>query len=306
MRVGLCLFFNYPFPKNFPTLRKIYSEHFDEIRFIQPMVESSDTDVFTVYRAAFNFSGFFSDARHFLKEMNCDAIVFAGDDCVVNRELTGNKFESTFGDPSADFDMFITGLNQFSGPEWWKNTQKVRAVGRIFGQSGFFDQRIIKWQSYFPDKNWLESQLAAYGLNNDLLEAPTAEEMGTLPIDQAFILNGFFGGQKKRPIPYPLVYAISDFFIISASVLDKFCHNAGIFAALNVFSEFSVPTAMLCTGSHIKQARDVGLKVDWTFGNNPKAKHFVPLSLDEVNNFIDDMGDTLLYRHPVKLSSVQY
>jgi hypothetical protein len=304
MRLGLCLFFNYPFPKNFAVLRKLYEDYFDEVRFIQPMVMSPDKDSFTVYRAAFNFSGFFSDARHFLAGMNCDAIVFAGDDCLINREVVGRQFLGTFGTPSKDFDIFTTRLLPFSGENWWMNTQKVRALGRIFGNSGFFDQHINEWRNYFPSYDWMEARLQHYNILNEPLKAPSSDQLLKLPKDHAFILEGFFQGKTSRAIPYPLTYGISDFFIVTSTALERFCHYAGLFATLNIFSEFSTPTAMIASNYQISQVFDVGKKVDWSFGNNQAVEHFVPRSYREVTDYLTSMGEDLLYKHPVKLSGV--
>ncbi|WP_071675494.1 hypothetical protein [Nioella nitratireducens] len=305
MRIGLCLFFNYPFEKNFPILRRLYGDYFDEIRFIQPLVETSEKDAFTVYRAAFNFSGFFSDARQFIKEMNCDVVIFAGDDCIINRDVLGNRFEEVFGVPGDGFDMFVTKLWPFSANAWWKNMQKLRALGRLFGQGGIFDQRIQNWKSYFPQADELALRLESLGVVNGPIDAPPSDIVARMPLDQQAVIRGFFQGKGTCDLPYPLAYGISDFFIVGGHILDEFCHNAGLFAALNVFSEFSTPTALAATQGRLSQCPDLGLSVDWTYGNNPEKEFFVPQSFSEIDDFLNSMPKRLLYKHPVKLSTVR-
>lgn len=305
MRIGICLFFNYPFEKNFPVLRRLYGDYFDEVRFIQPLIETSEKDAYTVYRAAFNFSGYFSDARQFINEMNCDVVIFAGDDCIVNRNILGERFVETFGVPGSEFDMFVTKIWPFSTDMWWRNTQRVRALGRLFGQGGVFDQRIQNWKSYFPPEDELALRLKNLGVVNDPIEAPPGDVLEKMPLDQQAVIRSFFRGAQTRKLPYPIAYGISDFFIVGAHVLDEFCHNAGLFAALNVFSEFSTPTALAATPGRLTQCTDLGLSVDWTFGNNTQKDFFVPQSFDEIDGFLHAMPGRLLYKHPVKLSAVR-
>ena len=133
---------------------------------------------------------------------------------------------------------------------------------------------------------------------------PTAEQERKMSPAQLEALTRVMGRQEQSPMPYPLVYAVSDFFIVSKEYLALFCHNAGLLAAMNIFSEVSVPTALMTLPGPLLRARDLDLTFDWTWGRNQEAEHFVPNSVGEVRKFIAGMDQNTLFRHPIKMSKI--
>lgn len=304
MRLGLCVFFNYPFPSNIPIWRELYGGIFSEIIFIQPLVRSTESDVVTVYRAAFNFAGYFSDARTALESMDVDAVVFTGDDCVLNPALFGNDFASRFR-WGPEVSGFIPEVLPFANEKWLGNRHKLSVLGRFVGDYGVYDQRIQGWQHHLPDPERIIECYRSLQIAVDDLRFPPEEEITKLTGTQREIIRRTFRGNSTAPQPYPLSYAISDFFIVAQSRLAEFCHQAGLLAAMNVFPEAAVPMALVSLEGTLRQARDCRLVFQWTYGRNRDATFFVPTSIDELRDCIGKQPANSIFIHPVKMSSIR-
>jgi hypothetical protein len=305
MKTALCLFFNYPFERNIPVLEELYAGTFDSIVHIQPMLCSERKNVNTVYRAAFNFGGFFSDSRSFLEALDADYYIFAGDDCIINTRLFHENFEKTFLKENKQISAFIPQLLKFSNGNEWKSPHKINTLARFVNGYGLYDQRIEDWNNFLPDPQIIKEAAKRLGVYSETLHQPSEEDVHRLTPGQREVLNRLMGNKLEAPLPYPLVYAVSDFFILSRQQLSLFCHNVGLLATMNAFPEVSVPTALLSLPGPISQAKDLHLKFEWTWGRNREVEHFVPTSIDEVRNFIAQMGENTLFRHPIKLSKVK-
>ncbi|RYD46263.1 MAG: hypothetical protein EOP85_07810, partial [Verrucomicrobiaceae bacterium] len=214
MKLGLCVFFNYAFPRNIPIWRELYGNIFADIIFIQPFTRSDDADVVTVYRASFNFAGYFSDARAALEAMDVDAVVFTGDDCILNPSLFGSDFSKNFRWTDG-VSAFIPELLPFAHANWWRNRHKISVLGRFVGNYGIYDQRIEGWERNLPDPAELTAKFSAAGQALGKLEIPPQEELSKLTGAQNEIMRRVFRGQPEAELPYPVSYAVSDFFIVA-------------------------------------------------------------------------------------------
>lgn len=299
--------FNYPFERNIPILESLYSNLFDEILFIQPFIQSKRENVATVYRAAFNFGGYFSDVYSRLRDLSADYYVFAGDDCILNSKRFGQAFSSTFRTGNG-FSAFIPQLLPFTAGRIWGNPHKVATLGRFVGGYGLFDQRIEEWARFLPDQDILRTNLSRLNIQNALISTQTEEEKRKLTQAQHEVAKHLLRNKKadKAELPYPLTYAVSDFFVVSGRKLELFCHFVGLFASMNIFPAIAVPTAICCLEGRILQAKDLKLSYEWTFGRNQNADFFRPTKISELLSFCEQMEGNVLFNHPIKLSSITY
>jgi hypothetical protein len=299
----LCVFFNYPYPANIEVWDKLYSSVFDQIIYVQPFIKSDMNNVYTVYRAAFNFGGYFSDISHILDEIDTDVIIFCGDDCLINPDMFSSEFEDTF----TGFDrksVFLPQFLNYGNEGWFNNPHKRNTLGRFINGYGAYDQRVEGWRSYLPEDNYLLNNLKKLGFSTDL-NRPSNEFYKTLSPTHQEIINITFQKQDRVQLPYPLVYGVSDFFMIGKDLVSDFCSNVGAFASLNVFPEVAVPTALLTLDANIIQANSLNLKYRWTYGRNDKVSHFVPTNIDEIKREMSSMESNELFIHPVKMSKVK-
>ena len=303
MSVAACFFFNYPFARNIPVLREIYEGEFDEVMFIQPLEVSDDPSVCTVFQAAFNFAGFFWQARHEIMALESEYIFFISDDCILNPRHI-ELFRSA-GDRVASVDTFIPQLLPLANETWSRNNHKVASLARFAGNYGLYDQRIENWAQYLPDAVEFERKISELGIPPQTLAYPNDEDMARLSPAQKEVVGRLFGKQREPvSLPYPIISAVSDFFIVKKNSVSRFLEMCGRFSAMNIFSEMATPMALAATGGSLSQCKNFGWSFDWTFGRNSAVEHFTPTEISEIQDLRGGMDKNNLLKHPVKLSKV--
>ena len=112
----------------------------------------------------------------------------------------------------------------------------------------------------------------------------------------------FFRNGNKRFINYPLVEGYSDFVVVPRSHIELFCHYCGIFAAMNLWVDAAVATALLLSGSAIKTETDSKYSGKEYWNNDELIKRLSPTNkkLNEIDGLFKENE---LYIHPIKLSS---
>jgi hypothetical protein len=112
-----------------------------------------------------------------------------------------------------------------------------------------------------------------------------------------FLRNG-----NKRYINYPLVEGYSDLIVVPQGHLELFCHYCGIFAAMNLWVDAAIATALILSGSEIRTEKDSNYSGTEYWNGNEIIDRLKP-----TNNKLDKIGEIFkedeLYIHPIKLSS---
>ena len=114
MKSCLCVIFNHYFPGNIPALRRLYAGRFSHVRFIQPMLQSSDPDVITVYRGSFTHGAYVSDSLGVLTPLDCERYIFIHDDVLLSPGVNEANIDEVFSIQGGD--AFIGGFKS-SEPE---------------------------------------------------------------------------------------------------------------------------------------------------------------------------------------------
>ena len=105
----------------------------------------------------------------------------------------------------------------------------------------------------------------------------------------------------KRYIHFPLIEGYSDLIIIPQKNLKLFCHLCGIFAAMNLWVDAAVATAMVLSCDDIILEKDLDLhgKEYWNPDEVEKVISKAEKKIDQLNLlFSNDVS----YIHPIKLS----
>ena len=55
---------------------------------------------------------------------------------------------------------------------------------------------------------------------------------------------------NKASVNYPLALGYSDIFVVPHNSLDSICHFLGVFAAMNLFVEIAIPTAIMLVANY--------------------------------------------------------
>ena len=112
----------------------------------------------------------------------------------------------------------------------------------------------------------------------------------------AFLLR-----RRNRSLPYPLAWGYSDFVVVPTAALETFCRLCGVFAAMNLFVEVALPTALALACDRIVVEADTqwrGVEIwDPAEVEDLRTRHGGDLA-----RLLAAYEPHQLYLHPVKLS----
>lgn len=298
MKVKFCSLFNHRFEDNIPKLNKIYKDRFSNYSIIMPFYSGNDSDVISVKGNSYLFQDFISQSFEKIYDSKIDFYVFCSDDLILN--------------PLISEDNIIDYLNLNTGMAFINDLQPLSKMG-------------ILWQHTMPAVH----KLSTYqGLNWETL-VPPPEELLSRETYKGFDFNreGFLKLSEIKKLKdrryrhtlikalayaiwstritsnYPVLAGYSDFLIIPSKGIIEFCYYCGVFAALGLFAEIAIPSALMMSCGLVKTIKETGL-YSIPFWYKDKKKIY-PIS--EMVNIDEVMGifvKDLLFIHPVKLSRI--
>ncbi len=299
----LVIIFNHPYPGNVSKLRQIYSSRFSLVVFLMPIEQMNDADVFTVYRGSYTFHGFIADARQFLSKIDVDFFVFAADDLLINpdfgeRELHARLHLDRFDGYIPQFrslsvpSVQVGNIDDFGG-DWHENGRGPwfwtgRVLSRVHApRHQLFGSGCEAAWSYLPSREEAMRRFAAFGMSS--LASPIQVSAAS--------------PWRNQDLPYPLAVGISDFFVVRNDALTNFYQYCGVLAALDIFVEVAVPTALVLACERLGTSADTSLQCRWTY-----TRSDVPFGLLDAIGYstvCQKFHDNLLFIHPVKFSQVR-
>jgi hypothetical protein len=301
-RVTLIVVFNHRYEQNLERLRQLYAGRFDRVLFLMPFYRGSAPDVIPVYESSYSFNGFFTQARHIIAAEPSDYYLFAADDLLINPRLNqDNLAEKLHLTPDSAFIKKLEAVN-FYGLRW----QHLLPTVERFAASPYiqfeqeipsYDEAIARFQKHgvsIPDLSWNDFRFFDRGALTQAHQRPM------------FIKAlRFIQRHRKtwRKLPYPLVMAYSDFFVLPASAMPAFMHVSGVFASMNLFVEIAIPTALLLTCDQIVTEADTALKGKEFWSQAELDNFLVPLE-HRLERILAAYDDTMLYIHPIKFSKL--
>jgi hypothetical protein len=299
----LVIIFNHPYPDNVGKLKEIYSNRFARVVFLMPFEQMNDADVMTVYRGSYTSQGFIADARQFLSNIDADFFVFAADDLLINpdfgeRELYARLHLDRFDGYIPQFRSLSVpsvqiGNNEDFGDDWHENGRgpwfwAERVLSRVHApKHHIFGSGCEEAWSYLPHREEALSRFAAFGMAS--LASPK-HGSATIP-------------WHHRDLPYPLAVGMSDFFVVRNNALKKFYQCCGALAALDIFVEVAIPTALVLSCETLGTSADTSLQCKWTYTGSDK-----PIGLVDAIDYstvCQKFHENLLFIHPVKFSKVE-
>jgi hypothetical protein len=292
--ICLSIVFNHQFEQNIPKLKRLYDKRFSTIRYLSPFSKTDNNDIIPIHEKSVHFQGYFAQAyRHLPKE--CEYYVFCGDDLILNPWLNeGNLIHTLNCDDSA----YIKYLN----PVWehsfaWHKFEECNRFTE--------NENTIPYHNLLPSRNALLKIYENYGLNYRNLGCHNFRGVKEKRVTTNRIKSGvsyFLRNGNKRFVNYPLVEGYSDLIVIPHDHLELFCHYCGIFAAMNLWVDAAIATALLLSGSEIRTEEDSNYSgTEYWNGNDIIDR------LKTTNNELDKISEIFkekeLYIHPIKLSS---
>jgi len=290
----LSFVFNHQFEKNIPKLRELYDNRFSTIRYLSPFSKSNAPDIIPVSEKSIHFQGYFVQAYRHLPQ-DFDYYVFCGDDLILNPSLNENNLINAL---NCNDSAYIKYLN----PIWEHSFAWHR-----FEECIYFTEKeyTLPYQKLIPTRNEILGLYKKNGLEYRNLGFHNFT--GIIEKEVTFKrlkagLSYFFRNGNKRFVNYPLVEGYSDLIVIPRNYLELFCHYCGIFAAMNLWVDAAVATALLLSGSEIRTEKDSNYSGTEYWNENEIIDRLKPTS-----NKLDKIGEIFkeeeLYIHPIKLSS---
>lgn len=293
-KTGLVVIFNHRYEDNLPKLRKIYGSRFSEIRFLMPFYGGEEPDVISVYDTLYCFQGFIAQAYTRLTEMEADYFLFIGDDLVINTKIDEWNAAEKLG-LSEEKEIFHFGcpeLNRKGGFEW----PHMRNSSEPFYVSGML------WQNELPSKEEAFRRFEEF----------TGKAYPGFYSDELFHGCGCSEEEKElfykrnggtREVPYPMARGYSDMFAVKRSSLKKISHIFGIFAAMNMFVEIAVPTAVVLTvkRSNVSSLENTVFDYEMLFWGEDRFDAEKKYE-SNVSYLLEHFPEECLCIHPVKLS----
>jgi hypothetical protein len=301
--VCLVIVFNHKYEKNIERLEKLYRHRFQNIFYLLPFYEGEKDDVIAVYENSYCFQGYFAQALRTIYNDQYTHYVFIADDLILHHSINSkNILEILNLQTNSGYTKNITALTDISFNEW---SHALPSIADFYGVC--HKTSVLKFWEELPLPEIAYNLFKLHGITINLItdkNVDSHEYKYSNQICSTFIYSSLCNqirANRAMPPPYPLAYGYSDFVVIPHKSLKKFCYYCGIFAAMNIFIEVAVPTAMLLSCENIIQERDINwfgkelwLPQECVELNDKCNKSFSQLYASFANN--------QLYLHPVKLS----
>jgi hypothetical protein len=310
-QVVLLILFNHNYEKNIDRLKTIYENRFTNIYFIMPFYQGSQSNVIAVYENSFHFQGYITQALNNLKGKEFEHYIVIGDDLILNPEINESNYMTFFA------------LDKSSGfiPGFFKlNDKRESRPFRPFAPFWAHLKSAIDFKINLPGIE-VDSCLPSYEEARMLLEKQGINFTQKVPRSMfvptpLFKRTVSFKDNLKRlrllcdnarnlisppTIPYPLVGSYSDIVIIPGTKKEKFMFYSGVFAALHLFVEIAIPSALAYSVPKIVTETDIEFKglTYWGIDDFNVLERTYQNSLDSL---FANFPKQCLYIHPVKLS----
>lgn len=304
MNVVLCVIFNHPYPRNIPLIKKMYSNKFRQIIFIQPIESSDRDDVVVSYRGSYNFQGMMVDVLPRLEEMSAEYVVFMQDDCLLNPFFDErNILKELKVEEDVPFHPYFAPLTGSIETWAWTLTTVWKVV---YSGNALTGTGVENYRRYLPDAVTAREHLSSrYGMkfspiSNVELVTRRFGALADPESDQRLtstLIEGLFktapGGEIA--LEFPWLYGVSDFTVMSMPSLRKISLFLGVTAATNIFVEVAIPTALAVLHEKVSTTAMTGWHMNYVWDTAREAV--------SVEGALSSFANRCAMLHPVKLSS---
>lgn len=298
-QAALVIIFNHKYNGNIPVLYELYNRRFEAIWFIVPFYEEDDAlkkyNIIPVYESSYRYEGYIAQAYDKLKSLAVDHYIFIGDDLVlhpvINQENYGDYFR--VGNEQS-FSTEICKINAPFGRYSW-------AYERIYANIQCFctEEKFVNFRKEIPAPEEAFSIAKEKGFEGfRIRKRDYRRNSGPKGLMRDIICKA-----KTIPaeLPYPTFGGYSDLLVIHQASLQKFSHYCGIFAAMGLFAEIAIPTAMVLACYALVTLDETKYERGDIWGMD-KKRQFCEKYDYSLNRLLNEWDDKMLFIHPVKLS----
>ena len=303
--------FNHKFESVLPLLDRIYGPRFSYRHTIMPFASQPEPTLSRIYELGRNFSGHLAQAaRDFIKPGITHYFVIA-DDLLLN--------------PVLDETNLLERLNLQPGEGYIKNLCAADNLRHEWIWSGEAaakfrrNAKAVDWATLLPAPDQATAKFAAMGL--EIPDALPGTVIDSLRAHRNFAQQSVWATlesamMRLQPADYPLLSGYADFLVIPAEAITDFTHYCGVFAAMEIFAEIAVPTALALACENVRTELPLNCHFHWpnddiTPVNTMKgvelwteedSSRFASLLSLPLEQILAGFPQDILYIHPVKLS----
>lgn len=228
-------------------------------------------------------------------EMDVDYFLFIADDLMIHPEINEWNAVEKLG-LSKEKEVFcfnLSELNQRDGFGW----MSMRESSRPFMLPG------MEWRNELPLKE------DAFALFREFMGREYPREYG----DELFQGGNYSEEERKSfyrsngstwEVPYPMAKGYADIFAVKKASLGKVAHMFGVFAAMNMFVEIAVPTAIVLTvkSGNVSFAECSEFNSEMVLWTETEILNIEREFENNISNLLNRFPEGCLCIHPVKLS----
>ncbi len=303
-KICFVVIFNHRYDDNIEKLLQLYDQRFSHINFLMPFYDGLRKDVIPVYAGSDIFQGFLAQAFPRLYEESFTHYVFIADDLLLNPAISEKNLLSLLQlDNETAYIKNFTPLSAVKFQEWCHGVKAIAAFSNICYKNAYgnyrkelpsYDQAVELFKKHDVVIDRLSAvNFDGYNGNNFRWSNQLCNEKLISQLYQTV------GQQGSASLPYPLVFGYADFCVVPARFLRLFCRFCGIFAAMNLFVEIALPTALLLACEAVKTEKEITLTGCEIWHDYSELFNRYQGKLTAL---LADIDSNLLYIHPIKLS----
>lgn len=295
--VCLLVIYNHRYDANITKINRIYEGRFSKVYHIMPFYEGDEPNVITVYESSFCFEGYLAQAMLQIKE-EYSYFFCVADDIVLNPQINEKNYQEWFSlNGENAFLPFVKSMHQMGA--WSINRDFMDPLMKFERYKGtFWKNEIMSADEAFK----LASQ-HGYDREEFCVDLSMVWKSKRWIRDYPRLITLFFkilllGKQYSL---YPIWGGYSDIVIVPGKKMQQIAHMLGVFAAMGIFVEMAIPTAVMLHCKEIVQERDLSVKplVLWSNDERIEVEHKYN---NQFPKLIEQWNAECLYIHPVKLS----
>lgn len=311
-RASAVFIFNHRFERNLDKLDAMYGARFPKRTYLMPFARSDRVDVCRIQETSWHFSGHVAQGAASFVDGEATHYVFISDDLVVNPRLDAGNIVRELGlDATSGYIKSLAPLDSLRY-DWHRALPASVALRR--NGDGF------DWRAELPPVEEANAKFAAMGLADHL---PKLRSLGEArrAWRKMFPAAGYLTAPwaaklYNTPTDYPLLAGYADFFVVPAGAIERFAHLCGVFAALDLFAEVAIPTALALAVDNVVTELAPGARFDdpaalrnpdrpWRgieFWDPAETPVFAARFENDMQRLTNEFPDDYLYVHPIKLS----
>jgi hypothetical protein len=295
-RPPLAIVYNHRYDANIPVLDRLYGDRFGSLTHLVPFYDGDRPNVLRTTHGAYSFHAFIARYLRSVSHLETPPFyVFCADDLILNPRLdAGNLAERLGLAAGAAYIKQMDSLSHYTF-QWIHHLPTLKA---------FHNQRNLEWERLLPPLEEARSRLQAHGVDARPLGLwNLAPGKAVRRRNAGLFLESllFLASRSNRVYPYPLAVSYSDFVVVPGRAAHEFARLCEVFAAMGVFVEVAIPTALALSCEHVRTQAQAGVATReiWRPADAAALQAEFGGNLDALQA---SMPDELLYIHPVKLS----